>query len=298
MSVDWYHYIDDIEKILEDTLSHYCLEQFRKRYAAEYLQKLKNAVNENSTNARVHDNNFYSDKSVLTKLTARNWLKAMIARWDTVFAEGLGAEAPQAKLDVGYLQYHSNQFHHKNKSAVSEEEARQFIGHALVLLKALGLKNGVTQIRQLQDKLSPPPKDAPPAMATPPPQKIPDDLEALLRQLEYQARDGNTNQQISLLSLKITTAQGQEQNVNLDQSVLTIGRGKQNRIVLDDSQVSSLHMVVVNAGSHGVLLMDMGSTNGTSLDGEQLPPKQPARWMVGKRVLLGNTLIELKWRLK
>src|SRR5689334_19689360 len=52
MSIDWYHYITDVEKVLEDVLGPYCLAHYKKRHTKDYLYKLKTAVNENSNGAK------------------------------------------------------------------------------------------------------------------------------------------------------------------------------------------------------------------------------------------------------
>jgi pSer/pThr/pTyr-binding forkhead associated (FHA) protein len=60
----------------------------------------------------------------------------------------------------------------------------------------------------------------------------------------------------------------------LDAPVIRIGRGVENEMVVDDSAISRLHArVEVEAGNWRVV--DLGSTNGTSVDLVALRPWQP-----------------------
>jgi DNA-binding CsgD family transcriptional regulator len=63
-------------------------------------------------------------------------------------------------------------------------------------------------------------------------------------------------------------------DVELDEAVCRIGRGTDNDVVVDDPAVSRAHARVEReAGVYRVV--DVGSTNGTSVDGVELRPWQP-----------------------
>lgn len=296
MSIDWYHYITDVEKVLEDVLGPYCLAQYKKRHTKDYLYKLRAAVNENSNGAKPNPTVFSNDKSALNNLDARHWLKAMTIRWNEVFVPELGNSAEPAKQELRLLKSTLNNIHHTNKTNLSEVDAKRILNQALALFETLKAQQGVERIQQLQAGLRKKPKPIAVEqiikIEAPPP-----DYAALMRLLEEQVHDGTTVP-VGLLSLKMVSPLGQEEIIRLDQDVFKIGRAKDNHVVLDDPRISSHHAVVVYAGRHGVLLMDMGSRNGTWLDGERLNPKEPSHWIVGKRMVISNVLFELQWSFK
>ena len=72
---------------------------------------------------------------------------------------------------------------------------------------------------------------------------------------------------------------------------LTVGRGAGCAVVLpDDTFVSQVHARVFTRGSDPYV-EDLGSTNGTSLNGEALT--EPTRLRRGDRVQFGETVMEL-----
>lgn len=74
------------------------------------------------------------------------------------------------------------------------------------------------------------------------------------------------------------------------QGETTIGRGAGCAVALDDSHVSKLHArVFPHEGSW--LVEDLGSTNGTVLDGE--PISGPTPIAVGGRISIGEIVLEL-----
>ena len=76
--------------------------------------------------------------------------------------------------------------------------------------------------------------------------------------------------------------------VALKPGALTIGRNRDCDIVLDDIQVSRNHATIriTDGGAH---LADVGSTNGTFVNGERVLPQVTHRLQVGDTVRLGQT---------
>jgi hypothetical protein len=69
--------------------------------------------------------------------------------------------------------------------------------------------------------------------------------------------------------------------------VLTIGQGSQNDVVLVDDSVSTTHArLEYTAG--GWLLTDLGSTNGTYLEGARLAPNVPTPLAYGSQLRFGG----------
>lgn len=73
-------------------------------------------------------------------------------------------------------------------------------------------------------------------------------------------------------------------------SEMTMGRAPGCTIVVDDTYVSQLHARVFKADD-GWYVEDIGSTNGTFLNGDQLTSSRPVRR--GDRIQLGNAVMEV-----
>ena len=80
------------------------------------------------------------------------------------------------------------------------------------------------------------------------------------------------------------------QNVNLDQSRITIGREGANTVVLEAGDVSGYH-AEIHCESGAVFLVDLGSSNGTSVNGKKINQRQKlAAW---DRVAFGSVEAEV-----
>jgi pSer/pThr/pTyr-binding forkhead associated (FHA) protein len=89
--------------------------------------------------------------------------------------------------------------------------------------------------------------------------------------------------------LRISGPGGVERIVELAGNT-TIGRAADNGIVLDDTQVSRCHaMLLVQDGT--VLLLDMESSNGTSVNGAPALPDEPVPLADGDVVVIGRVLL-------
>jgi hypothetical protein len=73
----------------------------------------------------------------------------------------------------------------------------------------------------------------------------------------------------------------------LDSQTLTIGRGSQNTIPLDDDEFASAAHARIEPRQDGVWLEDAGSTNGTYLNGVRL--SRPRKLTPGDLVRVGET---------
>jgi serine phosphatase RsbU (regulator of sigma subunit) len=74
---------------------------------------------------------------------------------------------------------------------------------------------------------------------------------------------------------------------------LRIGRRAPCELLLRDGQVSSQHCQIAMQ-EHAVVVSDLGSTNGTWLDGERV--LGPVRWRSGSALRIGQQLVRLEWR--
>jgi hypothetical protein len=78
--------------------------------------------------------------------------------------------------------------------------------------------------------------------------------------------------------------------VGVPQGALRIGRALDNDLVIADSRVSRYHAQIARDGG-GALVRDLGSTNGTTLDGR---PLAEDRLVDGDRLSLGGYIIDVR----
>ena len=77
------------------------------------------------------------------------------------------------------------------------------------------------------------------------------------------------------LVITIVGGHGQRpQSVPVDKPVVTIGRAPTNDVVLDAGFVSQRHATIERRGT-AIVVMDLGSTNGTKVNGQRLRPRIP-----------------------
>ena len=70
---------------------------------------------------------------------------------------------------------------------------------------------------------------------------------------------------------------------------MTLGRGTEASVILDDSYLSQQHVAFEQRGD-GWAVVDLGSTNGTYLNSERVTQTAPLR--VGDRVQIGSIVLE------
>ncbi len=77
----------------------------------------------------------------------------------------------------------------------------------------------------------------------------------------------------------------------IDKGDLIIGRHHQCQIFVDDRSISKSHARVMPVGAQ-VVLVDLGSTNGTEVGGEKLQPNAPRTLVNNDLVKVGNALFK------
>ncbi len=70
--------------------------------------------------------------------------------------------------------------------------------------------------------------------------------------------------------IQITLPDGREDTHDLLEETVTVGRQSENTIIIEDVSVSGRHAKFTRTGPDDYRLEDMGSTNGTRLNGESL----------------------------
>lgn len=88
-----------------------------------------------------------------------------------------------------------------------------------------------------------------------------------------------------VLARLVPTAGGEE--FQLKQGENTVGRRPGNSIIIPDPYTSGSH-AVITAGEDNFVLTDLGSTNGTSVNGEKLNPNEPRTLSDGDEITFGQ----------
>ncbi|MBN1137628.1 MAG: FHA domain-containing protein [Anaerolineae bacterium] len=90
------------------------------------------------------------------------------------------------------------------------------------------------------------------------------------------------------MQLIVQQGQGTAQALRLERGLLAIGRGQDCDLVLQDTQVSRRHAELRRYGGQW-FLVDLGSTNGTFVDGARLRPDEAYPLPPGVPVQIGDT---------
>jgi pSer/pThr/pTyr-binding forkhead associated (FHA) protein len=91
--------------------------------------------------------------------------------------------------------------------------------------------------------------------------------------------------------LVITQGNQTGQSAALADGVILIGRGADCQIILDDDYVSTRHARVVS-GDNGIYLEDLGSTNGSYVNGQRITA--PTTITMSDTVRIGKTILKLE----
>ncbi len=91
-----------------------------------------------------------------------------------------------------------------------------------------------------------------------------------------------------VLFVRSESQQGQEFEVK---DVIVMGRSEETDVVLDDPYASEFHLRLV-AQENGLMLHDLGSTNGTYVNGRRV--SAPTELRRGDTIQVGKTVMEIK----
>lgn len=104
---------------------------------------------------------------------------------------------------------------------------------------------------------------------------------------------GNPSEALATLQAVRGPAQGR--SFTLSGRINTVGRDLQQCevIISDDGRLSARHFRIDLSESGPITVTDLGSTNGTAVDGQRLPPNQPVALHGGERIRAGENEFEL-----
>ena len=91
--------------------------------------------------------------------------------------------------------------------------------------------------------------------------------------------------------LVVTQGSQTGQSAALADGVILIGRGADCQIILDDDYVSTRHARVVS-GENGIYLEDLGSTNGSYVNGQRITA--PTTITMSDTIRIGKTILKLE----
>lgn len=80
---------------------------------------------------------------------------------------------------------------------------------------------------------------------------------------------------------------GPQGSIDLGSSIVGVGRSPANQLIVNDTEVSWLHAQICPQGQ-GHIVIDLGSSNGTFVNGQRLPPRTPHRLNAGDTVRFGD----------
>jgi len=211
-----------------------------------------------------------NDIALYREASAPPQLGAFVFRNDTWWWEGTpvavnGLFQAQAALQPGdTIQLGATQFRYQSRSAKAPAMAPAPYAGA-----AEGYPGGY-------EMAAPPPAYLPPAATPPPtvlePMPLPQQPMATVASMAW--------------SLK-NPATGSAHGLPAPPAQVRLGRASGNGIVLSDASVSSNH-AQFEVGSNSLTITDLGSTNGTLVNGGRITPNQPVPLRDGDRLVFGT----------
>lgn len=85
----------------------------------------------------------------------------------------------------------------------------------------------------------------------------------------------------------------QSKHLLIDRLPLRLGRAPENDLALPYGSISGHHLTIDRHGDRGLIVTDLGSTNGTHLADQQLIPHQPQPILIPCELRLGDVLLAI-----
>jgi hypothetical protein len=305
-----------------DGLARRALNQFKRKYDPEkYLDIIRADIKKRQPT--FDPKTITKEDHLFSYMDLGAWLDLMLEYWDEVFREKLGETGRERVQNLRSI--------HRDWTAgkaLSIDEACSVAQSTIYLLDAFQAQRLVQQARDILHELSgsPQPVSTTPAALPTAPAVPPSPSPAIPQIPEPPRHDPLTNgsatpvvpytpppmQKSPLgdadtarvtppdpnapLCVEVVEPGGKTRQEPLpkDAERIIVGRSGTSQICINDARASRVHLLLQPDGAGGLLVTDLQSANGTTLNGQRLPPNTPTAWRVGAPLILGSTWLILR----
>lgn len=263
-------WIGRILDVLKDGLALHVLEQFRQKYAENYLDQIRDSLSTNSYKPQ-----FTNDLEAISQIDARGWLFLI---WDSrkyMFSE---LETTH-HADIDELIEYRDLWAHQHP--IPDDKVHRVATMAAELLEHIGAREQAANARRMADRIS----------GVDEKEDTRDLLPITLDEASGFDSEGVT-ERMPFLWLEIRTKDRDPYQLPLpaDKSRIVIGRSVlSSDLPLQDKRVSRVHFQVGINPDGALTITDLHSANGTYLNGQKIPHSVPTSWLRGQSVMVGDT---------
>jgi uncharacterized protein len=269
-------WVDTILQVIKDGLARHILNAYKQKYSSvNYMAVIRDHLQ--NQNGDYPDEIFVGDEILLAKIDPLACLNLMLREWDKLFSTKLGKNG---RRHIEKLRDVRNLWaHHKR---ISLDDVRCAAESAIYLLDAYQCQKEINLVREVINAL--------PSV---------NGGNSSKSESNQPDSEGST-EQIQTISeemcVEIVGADGRTEchTVHTRSGRIIIGRGIHSNVCVDDPRVSRVHLLLLPNGTDGLKIVDLHSANGTKLEGQDLKPNQPAHWMTGMSIVIGNTWLILR----
>ena len=241
------------------------------------------------------------DAALLEHLDVPQWLTLILMRWD-LFEETLNSTSRKDVEDIKHLR---NDWAHLRVVPLREiHKAEKILSGLLQSFGFAEQAKKITDIRvQLDVQMQKPQASMPTNewIMDSESNRIINVIEPVYKDID----DGSTARMVlpTIDSELHVVIVDKERDTHYDiipirEDRVVIGRSKSHatisKITVDDPRVSRVHLLISKMSTPELMITDLMSANGTTLDGNKLPANKPTPWKVGQMVSVGNTWLILR----
>lgn len=284
--------VDRVLQIVKTSIGAPVIEAYEHKYSSKlYMATIRHKLElaKASLPPQVALESLHDKQSLLDTLDLNNWLHLIL--------ESRGLFEPMLKgTGIGHIKnlkdMRNRWAHHQN---ISPQEAYQLAKATQDVLTDFGCQDSAVEVSQITDELLTMIRGVTDETPTLPAREV----ETPTRPV-WMADDEFTQPMRpitdTVLQIEIIESQGavRAEVLSFDQERVIIGRGTKAHIVLNDTQVSRVHLLLTQAAEGNVTVTDLCSANGTMLEDEPLLPNRPTAWPLGNMITLGNTWLILR----
>ncbi len=285
-------YVDRVLQIVKTSIGAPVIEAYVNKYSSKlYMATIRHKLElaRASLPPQVQIESLTDTQSLLNNLDLNNWLHLIL--------ESRALFEPTLKgTGIGHIKnlkdIRNRWAHHQD---ISPQEAYQLAKATQDVLTDFGCQDSAGEVSQITDELLTLIRGVPAETPLPSAPEVETQTGPV-----WLAEDEFTQPMRPLLDtvlqIEIVESQGavRAEVLSFDQERVIIGRGTKAHIILNDTQVSRVHLLLTQAAEGNVTVTDLCSANGTMLEDEPLPPNRPTTWRLGNVITLGNTWLILR----